>query len=1586
MSMRIERLLAETRAAGVALWAEAGELRYRAPKDGFAPDLLAQVKARRSELLVFLEGAKRAEDSAARLVARPHGGHAQMSFGQERLWLVEQLGMVGAAYQLPLVSRLEGSLDVAALERSLGELVRRHESLRTRFATRGGCGCVQVVDDARPFTLVVEDLGALPVDDRERRARDRQSEPFEPFDLERGPLFRARLLRLEPRVHVLVVTMHHIVTDGWSIGILMRELGALYGAYTRGEASPLADPALQYADYAVWQRQRLRGDVIDEQLAYWKRTLAGVEALELPTDRRRPAVQSFRGGLVPFAFPAALTQPLLDLARAEGATLFMVLLAGIQVVLSRWSGQTDIVVGTPTAGRTHPKTEELVGFFVNLLALRTDLSGAPSFREVLRRVKDVTLDAYAHQDVPFEKVVEALQPQRDLSRPPLFQVDFTLQNQPMEAPELAGLEVQLRDTVDHGSAQFDLAFLIEQRGGVLRGYVEHADLFDRSTVERVIDWLGRLLEGAVQAPGRSVRELPLLGAAERRRVVEEWNRTGPPGPRACLHERFAEQARRTPHAIAVEHDDERLTYGELERRANRLARHLVEVGVGPEVVVGLCVRRSVDRIVALLAILEAGGAYLPLDPNYPAERTSFMLTDARAAVLVTESALEDGLPAHWARVVSLDDHAEAIARCSPEALMARASAENLACILYTSGSTGTPKGVGIAHRNIVELVEPLDVTADDALLHLAPLAFDASTFEIWGALAHGARLVLAPEEADLSLVPDLIERCGVNVVFLTAGLFHQVVDLHLPKLAGVRTLLSGGDTLSVAHVRKVRDELPGCRMVNAYGPTECTTFSTLHPVERLGEDATSVPIGRPIPNTQAYVFDEHGEIAPIGAVGELYVGGSGLARGYVGRGAWTAERFVPHPFVAGERLYRTGDRVRWSGSGELEFLGRADQQVKVRGYRIELGEIESVLGAHPAVRHAVVVARADGPERPRSGNHGDKRLVGYVVAAEGEAPTSAKLREYLRQHLPEHMVPPVVVVLDALPLTSNGKVDRRALPAPEVRPEEGYVAPRGPTEEILAKIWADVLRQPRVGRHDNFFELGGDSIICIQIVARAHQAGLHLTPRHLFRHQSVAELAAVAGAGARIATEQGLVSGHVPLTPIQRWFFDQDLPERHHYNQAFLLEVPADLDPARVEQAVRHLVVHHDALRLRFADDGTQSHAGTDEPVPFSTVDLSAISEAHQRAAIEARAAEQQASLGIEHGPLLRVVHFALGPRRAGRLLWVVHHLAIDGVSWRVLLEDFERVHGQLARGEPVTLPPKTTSFKAWAERLHAYGRSEAARDELDHWLRATPPSVAPLPRDHASEDDTVASASTVTVTSSAELTRALLQEVPAAYHTQINDALLTALVQSFSRWTGASSLLVDLEGHGREDLFADVDLSRTVGWFTSLFPVCLTVDSQSPATALESVEEQLSRIPNKGVGYGILRYLHPDPEVSAALAALPAPEIGFNYLGQLDQTLTASSLIRPACESSGPAHGPSGSRPHLIEVTGWVVGGRLHFEWGFSERVHRRETVERLARGFVEALEALVAHSRSSGAGRTDFDLDSALAEIEFEPEQQGA
>jgi amino acid adenylation domain-containing protein len=1032
------------------------------------------------------------------------------SFAQQRMWFLDQWVPGSPVYIIPLAVRLAGHLRVAALEHSLNEIVRRHEALRTTFSVMDGQP-VQVITPQLSLSLPVIDLRALPETERETEVRRlATAEAQQPFDLTQGPLLRATLLRLGEHEQVLLLTLHHIVADGWSIGILLRELVALYAAFCLGQPSPLPELPLQYADFAVWQRQWLQAERLEPLLAYWTRQLQELSLLELPTDRPRPAVQSYRGACQSLRLPYTLSNALNALSRREGVTLFMTLLAAFQTLLHRYTGQDDLVVGSPIAGRTRAETEGLIGFFVNTLVLRTDLSGNPTFRELLGRVRETALGAYAHQELPFERLVEELHAERNLSRTPLFQVMFVLQNVPIKSLELPELTASLLN-VDNETAKFDLTVSLGEREDGISGEFEYnTDLFEATTIARMLGHWQTLLAGVVANPERRLSELPLLTEAERLQVLVEWNDTATDYPRdRCIHQLFEAQAEQTPDTVAVVCEGAQLTYGELNRRANQLAHYLRKHGVEPETLVGICIERSVEMIIGVLGILKAGGAYVPLDPLYPKERLAFILTDTQAPVLLTQRHLLPRLPDYKTHLVCLDERRDVIGRESEETPADGATADNLAYVTYTSGSTGRPKGACIPHRGVVRLVKGsdyVDLSPEEVFLQLAPLSFDASTFEIWGCLLNGARLVIFPPHVPtLAELGRALQQHRVTTLWLTAGLFHQMVESQPRGLGHVRQLLAGGDVLSVPHVKDALLQLGGGRLVNGYGPTESTTFTCCHVMTDPDQVGMTVPIGRPIANTQVYVLDRYAQPVPIGVPGELYIGGDGLACNYLNLPQLTAERFIPHPFSdkPEARLYRTGDRVRYRPDGSLEFLGRLDHQVKIRGFRIEPGEIEAVLGHHPAVGQTVVVAREDTP--------GDKRLVAYVVPCGGQNPTASDFRSFLQTKLPDYMVPSVFVVLGALPLTPNGKVDRRALPAPDRarRQRQGsFLAPRDPLELQLTKLWEELLGTEPVGVQDNFFELGGHSLLAVRFVAQIEKLFGKVVPLALlFQAPTVEQLA-----------------------------------------------------------------------------------------------------------------------------------------------------------------------------------------------------------------------------------------------------------------------------------------------------------------------------------------------------------------------------------------------------------------------------------------------------------------------------------------------
>ncbi|MEU9144178.1 amino acid adenylation domain-containing protein [Streptomyces sp. NPDC048349] len=1501
-------------------------------------------------------------------------GLLPMSYGQRRLWFLENFDPGSAEYHTTFGLRLTGRIDAEAMRAAVTDLTDRHEALRTTFGVVGGQG-VQVVHASLAPRWNTADLSGVADGLREDRLRELvRAEHARPYDLRSGPLVRVLLARLSAEEHVLAVGIHHIVTDGWSTGVVSRELGELYAARVRGERADLAEPPVQYADFAAWQRGRIEDSgVVGRQADWWRERLAGLTPLELPTDRPRPVVRSTAGAEFLFELAPGTVARARALAGERSATLFMVLTAAVKAVFARHCGQEDIAVGTATSGRGHRDLEQLVGFLVNTVVLRSRVDPAASFGALLDRVKETVLDAFAHEDLPFERLVEVVQPERDAGRTPLIQTMVVLQNAPRGEVRMPGLQVSPQP-VEHHAAPFDLTLEFTEDGARVAGRIIYSTaLFDEATVARLAGHLTVLLDAAGEDPGRSVADLPMLTRAEFEQAVHGWNDTYRPLPEASLPELFAAVAAERPDAVALVYGPERLTYGELDARANRLAHRLADAGAGPEVLVGLCLERGAQAVVALLAVLKAGAAYVPLDPGYPEQRLAYMVRDAGVRLLVTREGLRDRLPGAAVGVLTVDGprgEAAGFPDTAPEVAL---SPDRLAYVIYTSGSTGHPKGVMTSHRSVVRLVREsgfLDVGPGDAVAQFASLSFDASTLEVWAALLHGARLAVHPPAAPTgSELGAFLEEHGVTHLAIAAGLFHQVVDDDVQALRGLRQVIAGGDTVSAEHCARVLAAHPRLRLFNGYGPTEATSLTTVHALGADLDTAAPVPIGTPIGNTRVYVLTPALEPAPAGVPGELYIAGPGLARGYLGRAGLTAAQFVADPYGApGSRMYRSGDLARRRSDGAVEFLGRADGQVKIRGFRIELGEVENALKKHPAVTDAVVV--------PYEGDSGHRRLVAYLVS--GQEVPAGELRAHLAASLPEYMAPSVFVPLDRLPLTANGKVDRGRLPEPEgaaARPGgPAYAAPSGATEEILAALWSEVLGVERVGVRDNFFDLGGDSILSLQVVSRARQAGLQLTSKLLFVHQTIATLAPATGVVTDGRSEPAEVSGRVELTPIQRRFFE-DYPEGpDHYTMSVQLELAFDTDPALLERALSAAAGRHDALRMRLTrEDGAwvQEYGEPAATALLTVRDLSGLEESEQGAALDEAALAVQRSLDLGTGRLLKGVFFRLGAGRLPRLFLTAHHLVMDGVSWRVLLEDLTAAYARLAQGRPIEPAVRTSSYQQWARRLAEHARGGGFAAELPYWNGV--PAGAAVPRDGTAPNTFGSSSSICTVLGRAE-TKALLHQVPSAYRTQINDVLLTALGRVLHRWAGAP-VTIALEGHGREDLFEDIDLSRTVGWFTTAFPVCLDVPGEDWGSGLKSVKEGVRAIPHRGLGHGALRHLV--PEGSGLLAdgadGAAGPAISFNYLGQWDGSTSTDGLIRKRLPAPGRDQADALSRPHLIDIVAAVGDGELRIDWIHSPGNHTAETVERLAGEFLTALRGIIAHCLAEGSGGatpSDFPL----------------
>ncbi|MET0397696.1 MAG: amino acid adenylation domain-containing protein, partial [Longimicrobiaceae bacterium] len=1417
------------------------------------PERLAHLspdrRAMLQKLLLQRAGAK-ADPRQVR--PREGDGPAPLSFSQQRLWFLDQLEPGSAAYNLPLLLRLRGPLDERALGRALAGTVRRHESLRTRFPLVDG-EPVQQVDPAGPVPLPRVELGALAPADREREAlRLAAAESRRPFDLARGPVLRAALARLGADDRVLLLNLHHVVSDGWSMGILTRELSALYAAFAEGRPSPLAEPELQYADYAVWQRSAVSAEALDGQLAWWKERLAGAPPLlELPTDLPRGPAAGAPADSLPLEVPAATAEGLRRLAREEEATPFMVLLAAWQLLLSRYAGQDDVVVGSPIAGRTRVELEGLIGFFANTLALRTDLSGDPTFRELVGRVRGSLLAAYAHQDVPFERLVEELRVERSLTHAPLFQAMFAMQDaDPADAALRLGAAVAEPLEPAGAAAKFDLTLSLSGGGGALGGGLTfRADLWERATAARMLEHLGALLAQAAADPGRRISHMQLAGPAEREQVVRGWNRTARDHPAGCLvHGMVAAQAARTPDAVAVVHGARSLTYAELIGAANRLAHALRRRGVGPEVRVGVCLERTPEMLVALLGVLGAGGAYVPLDPAHPADRLAWVLEDAGARVLLTQERWAERFAGFAGAALRLDADRAGLEREPPEAPESGAAPENLAYVVYTSGSTGRPKGVGVEHRSVAALLHWLagEVRPEERAVVLAStsLAFDVSVAEIFDTLCGGGRLVLVDSALDL---PAAARTDDVRLAYMVPGAAAEL--LHAGAIPpGLRALALAGEALPAALARGLYEAGVG-RVVNLYGPTEATVYATSSVVE---PGAARVAIGRPAANARAYVLDARLEPAPIGLAGELYLAGRGVARGYPGRPGLTAERFLPDAFAEepGARMYRTGDRVRWLATGELEYLGRMDQQVKVRGFRIEPGEVEAALLAHPALREAVVVAREDRP--------GDRRLVAYLVAAGGPAPPAAELRELLRRRLPEYMVPSAFVALDALPLTASGKTDRRALPAPETGGAEEHTPPRTPTEEMVAGIFAEVLGVGRVGAHDGFFELGGHSLLATRALARLRPAlGVEVPLRAVFEAQTVAGLAA------RVDAERAAGEGIVPppLVPAERggplplsfaqerlWFLFQMEPEGAGYNMPWPARLRGRVDAGALRRALGALVARHESLRTTFhaAARGAVQTVHPAAPVPLPVVDIAALApEVREREARRLAREDAARPFDLARGPLLRTALLRLGDAESVLLL-TLHHVISDGWSMGVLLRDLFTLYGAGTGGGPAALPPLPVQPADFAVWQRAWLAGDVLRRQLDWWrerLGGSPPALE-LPTDRprpAVAGGRGASLAFAVPAETARELRALARREGATLYMAARAALDLLL----ARWSGQEELVVGTPIAGR----TRVETEGLVGFFVNT--LAMRVDQSGDPT----FRELLGRVRETALG----AYAHQD-------------------------------------------------------------------------------------------------------------------------------
>ena len=1494
----------------------------------------------------------------------------RLSPQQERIWRLE--ATQPNRFRTCCSVSLSGALDLERFQQAVNEVVARNEILRTSFYfLRDRNDPLQVIDKHSPAPLEFTDLRDTNVEEQRAAIQDCVAKMRdEPFDLTNRPPLRWRLFRTAETQHVLVIEAAALCHDRTSLTNLVREIGEQYG----GDREVVTD-TMQYADFAEWQNELLAGEEAEARSEFWTRqNFSGLREPQLPFEDLTTT-----GDLAPETLVHYLDAERVNELRALGISLSSVLLTAWQILIARLTGQREFLIGNRFEGRSYTELKHAPGAFAKYAPCSCLTDESVTFSSMAAQTDATLASANAEQEYfdwrRFEKGEGAT----------LFPFGFAF----FEEPEVfaAGNIAFTIDSSSESLERFKLLLSCNSAGPGLALELQYdPQRLSREDVRRMANQLDTLLHSAANNPQTTVAEFDILAPQEREQLLVAFNETAADFSNELVPQMFERHVEANGDRIAVTFGDDALTYAELDQRANQLARLLAQRGVDCESRVALCLNRSLKLPVALLAIMKASGAYVPLDPALPQERLNYMIAESGAAIVLTESALRAHLPAQ--NVLCLDEEDERIAAQRSARLNRMIAPANLAYVIFTSGSTGRPKGVAIEHGQLAHYVNAilarLNLPPHSSFATLSTIATDLGNTAVFPSLCSGGSWRLVSE--DQSISPEVlgeyfashpVDCLKVTPTHLAALLAASGARELLPR----KCLVLGGEASTSGLVKEIKRNAD-CAVFNHYGPTETTVGALTFAVHEhaLDQLPSQVPLGRPLANTQAYVLDQWMRPTPIGVAGELYIGGAGVGRGYLNRPELTAERFVPNPFstTVGARLYRTGDRARFLTTGDLEFLGRFDHQVKLHGHRIELREIETTLVTHDAVAEAVVQLKED--------ESGNPHLVAWVVPAAGQVIDPKMLRERLAKTLPEFMIPYHYVTLEKLPLTASGKIDRAALPALDMRQSsESFVAPRNSTEETLAAIWRKVLNVPRVGVFDNFFALGGDSIMSIQIIARANQAGLRLVPRQLFQHQTIAELAPLATGAVAPVAEQGVVTGAVPLTPVQLRFFDF-ASNIHHYNQALMLETPVRTDTQLLRQVIEHLLIHHDALRLRFRADGGNwlqwLDANEDNSV-FSEIDLSSLSEAEQRSAIDQTAAELQASLNLTNGPLLRVAHFNRG-EAAGRLLIIVHHLAIDVVSWWVLLEDLETAYQQLRRAEPIMLPAKTASFKAWAEGLDTIAQSRSLEKEAYYWLNDARANAARLPVDHNLGPNDVSSTQTVSVSLGSDETRALLQDVPATYNTQINDALLAALVEACLNWTGGSELLLDAEGHGREDTLTQIDVSRTAGWFTTVFPLLLTRAATTPGELLLHVKEQLRRLPNHGHGYGVLRYMSP---LKNALEKLPAAEINFNYLGRLDPQAHESREFARVNEPAGPVQPGTAMRRYLLTINGQILNDQLKLNFTYSANLHTKQTMEALASSFVGYLQALIASCRRSPYGLrpgdfpnarvTQKDLDKVLARI---------
>jgi acyl-CoA synthetase (AMP-forming)/AMP-acid ligase II/acyl carrier protein len=1493
---------------------------------------------------------------------------APLSFSQKRLWFLDQLDGPNANYHISIAVELLGEVNTDALDQALIMIVERHEVLRTIYTQLDGEPRAQVV--ATPSNVLQQtNVESLRVDIAQIDAwlNGQQSRPF---ILSQEIPLRAGLYQFKKNHYALSITIHHIAADEWSMVLLQQELMSLYDAIINRKPAALEPLPIQYADYANWQKRWLSAERIHAQLEYWKNQLAHAPTLlDFPYDKPRPAVQGHRGQAVTFVIDATLNQQFNILCSGNDVTKFMGLLACYAALLSKYSNVSDLIIGTPVTHRNRSELKDLIGFFVNTLPIRFQFNPHMSAVELLADVRKTLLNGLANQDTPFESIVDAIHPERSLSHAPIFQHMFVLLNASEANNKSSGIEL-LPIATEITTSKFDLTLSIEEISGVLHCTFEYnLDLFEASTIETLSTYYCALIKSMVSKPYAPILQTQLLSAAEQQNYLGVLTTAHDAKALCSVQQLFETQARLKPDAIAICQKDDCLTFGELNLLSNRLARELRHRNVGPDTVIGLLFEPSVGMLISMLGVLKAGGAYLPILPSTPADRVTMMLNEAHAEILIcadTQSAQPNGV----------------VQKLYLSALLANSWSDkdpdwyfpedSLAYVIYTSGSTGTPKGVGVTRANLAAYLDSrLNFYSQTVtgLLLLQPYAFDIASGNIFWTLCQGGTLYL--EDTGLAGSPDpLIRRIAdsqISHLVLLPLLYRPVLERATTHdFASLKHVTLGGENLLPDLAQKHFQLFPNVLLTNEYGPTETTIMCTAFTVQKDQKDEP-IPIGASVRWAPIRLLDPFLELGLPNLGGELMIGGPQVSRGYLSQAALTAEKFIPDPYATdpGRRMYRSGDFGRYLQNGTILFQGRKDKQVKIRGFRIELAEIENALLTLPNIKDAcaVIVDREKTP-----------RLYAYLVTDIVHETSVESVIKALQKILPDYMLPAGMSFLRALPLTTNGKLDLNALPSPNFTDAlADFTAPRNDVEEILCRVWKDVLGLKQVGVYDNFFNLGGDSILSIQIVSRVNQLGLTLSVKQLFQHQTIAELATVVTQTRRAAISQERVHGPFALGPIQHWFFENFKANPHHFNQSVYLQINRDIEVSELNRALTHLVSQHDLLRAKFPlslDQALGARPSIQDAVDvplIEFVDLSLSIETDKDSVVRDIANSRQTALNIIEGQLVRAILFKYDDDQPNRLLIIIHHLVIDGISWRILLSDLEELLSQIKKNHTVQLRTKTSSFKSWTTALYAYSQSDDALHDLAYWRTQIVQSTLAFPKDYEVNlsRNTLDSVVYVEKSLDPERTRSLLTKVPQAYRTQINDILLTALVKSLAIWANVTEFDVAMESHGREDLFEDLDISRTVGWFTSLFPLRLADRRNEPlGDTILRIKDQIKQIPNNGITYGVLRYLHPDETIRASLAQPQPSPVSFNYLGQFDQDAKGQFLLGEAQGNTGSDISLKESRQALIDINSRISGGQFIFNVSFSTHLYKLATIENLANLYIDQLQTIIEHCESGQYG----------------------